>query len=170
MKALSKNLYNFRKIFNKNLPRTGALGRLVELTIKKTSCTHLGNNIRIASFGVIRVYENASLDIGENFQSNNGLMLICRNQVKIGRNVTIGPNVCIVDFNHDFNHENLRDNYVMGSVEIGSNVWIGAGVIVLPNSVIGDNCVIGAGSIVTGVIQADSVYFNPRQKIQKNKV
>ncbi|MBD5585699.1 MAG: acyltransferase [Clostridia bacterium] len=169
MKALSKNMFRLRKIFHKCLPRTGALGRMVELTIKKTSHTQLGNNLRIASFGTLRVYGNATLHIGENFQSNNGLMLICRNQVKIGRDVTIGPNVCIVDFNHDFNHENLRDNFIMGSVEIGDNVWIGASVIIFPNSVIGNNCVIGAGSIVTGTIQDGTIYFNQIQKVQKNK-
>lgn len=169
MKTLSTNIFRLRKIFNKYLPRKGALGRLVELTIKKTSHTHLGNDLRIASFGVIRSYENASLDIGDNFQSNNGLMLICRNKIEIGSDVTIGPNVCVVDFNHDYNHVNLRDNYVMGSVRIGNNVWIGAGVIVLPNSVIGDNCVIGAGSIVNGVIPNDTIYINSRQKSQKSK-
>lgn len=168
MKALSPALYRWRRLFNHYLPPKGAMGRFVELTIRKTSDTKIGNNFRVATCGVIRSYEGAKLTIGENFQSNNFLMLICRSKMTIGRDVTIGPNVCLVDFNHDYNHENLRDNYINGSIEIGNNVWIGAGVVVLPNSKIGDNCVIGAGSVVMGDIPAGTIYFNPREKFFKS--
>lgn len=46
---------------------------------------------------------------------------------------------------------------VFGPIKIGSNVFVGYGVIILPGTVIEDNCVIGAGSVVRGVIPANSV-------------
>ncbi len=44
-------------------------------------------------------------------------------------------------------------------VHIGENVWIGANVSILPGVTIGDNCVIGAGSVVTHSIPANSVAY-----------
>lgn len=164
MKPLSSIIYKFRRIVHHCLPKKGKLGHFVELTIEKESNTIIGNNFRVATAGVVRSYNHATLQIGDNFQSNNNLMIICRHKIIIGSDVTIGPNVCIVDFNHDYHNENLRDNYILGDISIGSNVWIGAGVIILPNSIIGDNCVIGAASIVTGIVPPNTIYFNKLQK------
>jgi acetyltransferase-like isoleucine patch superfamily enzyme len=46
---------------------------------------------------------------------------------------------------------------VFGPIKIGSNVFIGYGAIILPGTVIEDNCVIGAGSVVRGVVPQNSV-------------
>lgn len=51
---------------------------------------------------------------------------------------------------------------------VGNNVWIGGNVTVLPGVVIGDNCVIGAGSVVTKDIPDNSLAVgNPRKVIRK---
>jgi len=62
----------------------------------------------------------------------------------------LGPNVVIATAGHPI-HPQLRKRGLQYNmpVRIGSNCWLGAGVIVMPGVTIGDNSVIGAGSIVT---------------------
>ena len=59
-----------------------------------------------------------------------------------------------------------RDSYV-SSVKIGNNVFIGACAIILPDSNIGDNCIIGAGCVVKGVIPNNSIVVGNPCKIIK---
>lgn len=67
--------------------------------------------------------------------------------VTIGDNVTLGPNVTILS--HDASSQVHLGYTRLGLVNIGNNVFIGAGSIVLPGVTIGSNVVIGAGSVVT---------------------
>jgi len=61
----------------------------------------------------------------------------------------------------------LEKNNYMDNIVIGKNVWLGGGVIVLSGVNIGDNSVVGAGSIVTKNIAANSFYAgNPAKKIK----
>ncbi len=61
------------------------------------------------------------------------------------------------------------DNY--GKITIGNNVFIGMDAIILPNSTIGDNCVIGAGAVVRGKIAENSVVMgNPARVIMKTSL
>ena len=62
----------------------------------------------------------------------------------------IGPNVTIATAGHpilpELREKGYQDNM---EVHIGKNCWLGAGVVVLPGVTIGDNVVVGAGSVVT---------------------
>lgn len=61
-----------------------------------------------------------------------------------------GPNVVVVTAGHPLLPELREKGYQYNaSVHIGRNCWIGAGVIIVPGITVGDNVVIGAGSIVT---------------------
>jgi galactoside O-acetyltransferase len=70
----------------------------------------------------------------------------------------LGPNVVIATAGHPILPE-LREKALQFNmpVHIGRNCWLGAGVIVLPGVTIGDNTVIGAGSVVTKDIPANVV-------------
>ena len=75
----------------------------------------------------------------------------------------IAPNVTICTAAHPI-YPLLREKGLQYNkpVKIGRCVWLGAGVIILPGVTIGDNSVIGAGSVVTKDIPSDSVaYGNP---------
>ena len=67
--------------------------------------------------------------------------------VKIGRNFVSGPNSIILS--HDASYFFLTSKYKVKPVEIGDDVFLGAGAIVLPGVRVGNRVVIGAGSIVT---------------------
>ena len=88
--------------------------------------------------------------LGSYVYANFNLTLIDDGHIYIGDRVMIGPNVTIATAGHpvdpDLRRKNLQYNK---DVHIGENVWIGAGVIIMPGITIGKNTVIGAGSIVT---------------------
>lgn len=96
--------------------------------------------------------------IGDNFYSNFNLTLVDDGNIFIGDNVLIGPNVTVATAGHPVNPE-LREKALQFNreVHIGSNVWIGANAVVLPGVTIGENSVIGAGSVVTKDIPSNVV-------------
>lgn len=95
------------------------------------------------------------ITIGNNFFANYDCKIIDGAEVIFGDDVRIGPNCCFATANHALDPGMRRDGYMIYQpVTVGNNVWFGAGVTVLPGVIIGDDCVIGAGSVVTGDIPA----------------
>lgn len=76
--------------------------------------------------------------------------------IEIGDGVLLGSNVTIVTLNHDFNPL-TRSNATPKPVKIYKNVWVGTNCTILPGVTIGENAVIGAGSVVTKDIPANAV-------------
>ncbi len=76
----------------------------------------------------------------------------------VGNNVMFGPNVTVSAGTHPI-HPELRSKQAQYNIpiHIGNNVWIGANSVILPGVNIGDNSVIGAGSIVTKDIPSNVV-------------
>lgn len=109
------------------------------------------------------------IEIGENFYANHNLIILDANQVKFGDNVFIAPNCGFYTAGHPLNAEQRNKGLEYAKpIEVGNNVWIGGNVVVLPGVKIGDNSVIGAGSIVTKDIPANSVAVgNPCKVIKK---
>lgn len=110
-----------------------------------------------------------NIEIGENFYSNHNLIILDANKVKFGDNVFIAPNCGFYTAGHpiDIKQRNQGLEYAK-PIEVGNNVWIGGNVVVLPGVKIGDNSVIGAGSVVTKDIPANSVAVgNPCKVIKK---
>lgn len=75
--------------------------------------------------------------------------------ISIGDNVTLAPRVHILA--HDASTKRELGYTRISKVKIGSNVFVGAGSIILPGVSIGDKCIIGAGSVVTHDIPENSV-------------
>ena len=109
-----------------------------------------------------------NIKIGENFVGNFNLTILDEANVTIGDNVFIGPNTTLCTVIHALEHEN-RNSGIMKAlpITIGSNVWIAANVTVLPGVTIGDRAVIGAGSVVTKDVPADTlVAGNPARPLK----
>lgn len=100
----------------------------------------------------------ANIEVGDNFYANFNLTILDANKVVIGDNVFIAPNVGLHTSGHplDVARRNAGLEYAK-PITIGNNVWIGAGVNVMPGVRIGDNSVIGAGSVVTRDVPANVV-------------
>lgn len=89
-------------------------------------------------------------EIGENFYANHNLIILDGAKVKFGDNVFIGPNCGFYTAGHPENVTKRNQGLEYARpITVGNNVWIGGNVTVLPGVSIGDNTVIGAGSVVT---------------------
>ncbi len=87
---------------------------------------------------------------GKHVYANFNLTLVDDTHIYVGDNTMLGPNVVIATAGHPI-EPSLREKAYQYNipVKIGNNCWLGAGVIVLPGITIGDNTVVGAGSVVT---------------------
>ncbi|HRW21082.1 MAG TPA: acyltransferase [Bacteroidales bacterium] len=96
------------------------------------------------------------------FQAHSG--------IKIGKNFLFAPGIKIISSNHDFKNRDLPSK--TSPVIIGDNVWMGTSAIILPGVEIGNNCIIGAGSVVTKSFKEDNLLIagNPAKiiKLLKN--
>jgi maltose O-acetyltransferase len=93
--------------------------------------------------------------IGRNVFLNFNCVLLDVVGITIGDGTQIGPSVQIYAADHPLDPALHRANLENGRpVRIGANVWIGGGVIILPGVTIGDDAIIGAGSIVTRDVPA----------------
>lgn len=87
---------------------------------------------------------------GNRVYANFNLTLVDDTHIYVGDNVMFGPNVTVATAGHPILPELRKKGYQYNMpVRIGKNCWLGAGVIVLPGITVGDNSVIGAGSVVT---------------------
>lgn len=90
-----------------------------------------------------------NIELGENFYANHNLVILDGAKVTFGDNVFIAPNCGFYTAGHpiDSDRRNQGLEYAY-SISVGDNVWIGAGVHVMPGVNIGSNVVIGGGSVV----------------------
>ena len=99
-----------------------------------------------------------NVHLGKNVYFNFNATLVDDTHIYIGDCTMLGPNVVIATAGHPILPE-IREKALQYNlpVHIGRNCWLGAGVLVLPGVTIGDNTVIGAGSVVTKDIPANVV-------------
>lgn len=99
-----------------------------------------------------------NIEVGENFFANYNLTILDVGKVTIGKNVMIAPNVSIYTAGHPVHPDSRNSGYEYGiPITIGDNVWIGGSVVILPGVTIGNNAVIGAGSVVTKDIPDNAI-------------
>ena len=89
--------------------------------------------------------------------------------ITIGKDCFIGPNVQLLSVSHDIDPtKRLAKHNFADDIVIANNVWLGAGAIVLAGVSIGENSVVGAGSVVTKSLEINCFYAgNPAVKIRK---
>ena len=110
-----------------------------------------------------------NIRVGDRFFANFNFTVLDEAYVTIGDDVFIGPNVSLYTACHSTDpvERNTRREWAE-PITIGNNVWIGGSVTVLPGVTIGDNCTIGAGSVVTKDIPAHSIAVgNPCRVIKR---
>ena len=91
----------------------------------------------------------SNIELGERVFFNFNCVVLDVCPVRIGDFTLFGPAVQIYTPMHPFNAELRRREEFGKPVEIGSDVWVGGGAIILPGVSIGSRAVIGAGSVVT---------------------
>jgi len=167
---IKSNLIKF--IYRRNLK----LGKKVRIdfntviSISRTGVLSIGDNsfIRSKSKGyhggmpfnstLLIDKENALIEIGRNVHIN-GAYIHCQRHISIGNYCVIAAGVNILDSN---GHIVLSRNRTIGrddpsAIIIGNNVWIGLNSIILKGTIIGDNSIVGAGSVVKGNFPENSI-------------
>lgn len=110
-----------------------------------------------------------NIELGKNFCSNHNLVILDGASVTFGDNVFIGPNCGFYTAGHPVDVEQRNEGLEYAHpISIGNNVWLGGNVVVLPGVSIGDNTIIGAGSVVTKDIPSNVIAVGSPCKVIKN--
>lgn len=147
-----------RRLYYKS--RFRHMGRNVSIlpgcTIRGEKNIILRNNVGIGLYaqlyagieegtGFIEIGDNTALNSNVNINADIG------GEIRIEKNVLIGPNVVFRASNHVFIRRDTiirKQGHNPGRVIVGDDVWIGANAVILPNVNVGTGAVIGAGSVV----------------------
>lgn len=107
--------------------------------------------------------------LGENFYANHNLVILDCAKVTFGDNVFIGPNCGFYTAGHPVGVKERNEGLEYARpITVGNNVWLGGNVVVLPGVSIGNNSIIGAGSVVTKDIPDNVIAVgNPCKVIRK---
>ena len=110
-----------------------------------------------------------NITIEDDVYINFGCVILDCAQVTIGENTLLGPNVGLYPVNHSFDPEERKKGGCLGKpIHIGKNVWLGGDVKVLAGVTIGDNTIIGTGSIVTKDIPGNVIAVGNPCKVLRN--
>ena len=144
---MKEQLQKLDRLYDFNQIRPTELDKRARML--KEMFAEIGENCYIepplhANFG------GAHVHFGKNVYANFGLTLVDDTHIYVGDYTMLGPNVVIATAGHPILPELREKAYQYNMpVRIGRNCWIGAGAILLPGVTIGDNVVVGAGSVVT---------------------
>lgn len=154
IKKASKLLNEFNNIKNND----------IKINIGKKIFGKYGINCNIktnfqCTFGY-NIYLEDSIDI------NFNCVFIDAGKIKIGKNALIGPGVHIYTVGHHMCKDKRKNKMAYAkNVIIGDNCWIGGMVVICPGVTIGDNVIIGTGSVVTKNIPDNSIVSGNPSKI-----
>lgn len=109
-----------------------------------------------------------NLFVGDSVLINYNCVFLDAAPITIGDNCFIGPMTGLYTVSHPLDPERRNAGYVYGKpITLGKNVWVGGGCTFLPGVTVGDNAVIGAGSVVSKDIPANVIAAgNPARVIR----
>lgn len=129
---------------------------------------------RNTTLSVTGNHKGASLIIGEYCSIGEGCHITASYQIEIGSHTLFGKHVTVTDNSHGkLDHSDIetpptkREVCSKGGVKIGENVWIGEKATILPAVEIGNNCIIGANSVVTHSVPDNSIAVGNPARIVK---
>ena len=161
----------FTPIFTFEYLIKGAITRLKRLYFYQ-KFKIVGKNVRIHTKSTF--YWPEKIEFSNNVFVEEGAHFSCREGLKIGNYVMIGPNITIIGGDHKFEEtDQPMWSYSKGidnTIVIEDDVWIGANVTLLKNAHISKGCVIGACSVVVKKTEPYGVYVgNPARLIKYRK-
>lgn len=172
-----KILYYFRYYFWKGILylRGGSLGEnvtihsQVKLVSNKDRPIHIGDNVTIMHGVVISTSEKGHVCIGNGAYICEYSIITSNKKIIIEDNVMIAPHSDIVDFDHKIDDLGTITHQIgiAKTITIKSNAWIASNCCILKGVTIGQNVVIGAGSVVTKDIPANSVAIGSPARVVK---
>ncbi|NYT32993.1 acyltransferase [Rhizobium sp. WYCCWR 11128] len=172
--------------------RGGVIQRLVTAYKRFRYFAAAGENLVVKRSAEFRLVGHAVLEVGDNvtiqdqsffqltmpepkvFIGNNTVIgrrniITAKNRISIGNDVLIGSDVQIIDHGHGMRRDTpIRlQKAEIGTVEIGNDVWIGAGAKILMNVKIGNGAVIGANAVVISDIPEYAIAVGSPARVVK---
>ncbi|TVZ08247.1 acetyltransferase-like isoleucine patch superfamily enzyme [Cellulophaga sp. RHA_52] len=160
---MAKSFRNKIKLFFKKI-KLNSKGVIIYNNVVFSNVVFLGK-AKVEPY--CRLIGEPKIVIGNNFYANSGCHFL--GEIKIGDDVMIGPKTIIWGRDHGMKKGikmNLQDHTNL-PVEIGDDVWIGAGVIILKGVNIGNGAVVGAGSLVSKSVPENAIVVGNPAKIVK---
>lgn len=110
------------------------------------------------------------IHIGENVYINRNTIIDAAYKVEVGAESMIGPNCYITDHDHEYKPGDApgQGGLTGAPTILGSRVWLGANVTILKGVEIGDNSIIGAGSVVTRSVPPNSLALGVPAAVRKS--
>ena len=166
-----RGLSRIRALIHGKSPFHISLGSGVQ--IRKGSSIHFIGSAHF-DHGVSITARGGSIYFGENFHSNEQVIFNADigGAIRFGGNCLVGPRCIFRTANHRFTDTHLNiieQGHEYSDINIGDDVWFGAGVIVLPGVTIGSHSVLGAGSVVTRDIPDFSVAVGVPAKVIRTR-
>ena len=159
IKSIFIKFFHFRNV---KVSINSKISPNTEITIDNGGSLEYGKCFILRSGSKIRVRKNGKVKIGSHVGLGNRSFIVCHDEITIGDGSIIGPNVFIYDHDHDYSADNPSKNFITSPVHIGKNVWIGANVVILRGTEIGDNCIIAAGSVLKGKFESNNTIYQKR--------
>lgn len=139
----------------------------VHFAIKDNGKIYIGKRVGVRRNSELSVSENGNLIIGNDCFLNSGVHIACHDNITIGNGCRFGPGVKI--FDHDYDYSDFQSGkHKTSPIKIGQNVWLGANVIILRGTEIGDGCVVAAGSILKGVFPENTIIVQKKETEIRN--
>ena len=135
--------------------------RIVRINSKVKFPVHFTS--RVIGFDNIKLHKDSNT-VGS-FCLSNSCYIQALQGIHLGSNFLFAPGTTIISVNHGVNNE-FKDDQI-NPVIIGDNVWLGANVTILPQVKLGDNVVVGAGSVVTKSFPSNSIIAGNPAKLIK---
>lgn len=134
------------------------------LTIKNGGKVSFGEGVSVRD-NVLFSCDSGELTVQQGCFFNRNALIVCHSRIVIGENLIFGPNVCIFDHDHAFtsNKGVEKNKFKCGEITIGKRCWIGANVVILRGSEIGDDCIVGAGVVLKGKFPSNSIITGFRE-------
>ena len=152
---LTEQLHTLEKLYDYNATRP--LEQEKRAKLLKEMFAEIGENCYIEP-PFHANWAGKHVHFGKNVYANFNLTCIDDTHIYVGDYTMIAPNVILATATHPVLPELREQGYQYNMpIHIGKNCWLGAGVIVLPGVTIGDNTVVGAGSVVTKDLPANVV-------------
>lgn len=118
-----------------------------------------GDNINIGQGSVIS--NSGNLTIGDNFNISANSKIVCRNSITIGRDCLLSWDCLLMDSDWHLIYNELSEEHINSdkAIVMENHIWVGCNTIILKGAEIPKDCVIAAGSIVSGKLTAANTIY-----------
>lgn len=170
VKYYSALTYLFARIYGIKMGRNNLFFKFSTFYMEDGSRIEIGDNCQFRSGAVSNLFglnhrcvlsthrKGAHIKIGDG-SGLSGVSIGCASSIELGKDVMVGANSVITDFDwHSMDPYHRNDGHIASRpVHIGDRVWIGANCLILKGVTIGENTVVGAGSVVSSSLPANMI-------------